>query len=436
MTVTGCHVMAKPTGSVCNIDCSYCFYLEKDALYPERNQNWRMSDETLELYIRQHIAAQKGNHVVFAWQGGEPTMMGLAFFHRVVELCKKHATGKTIEHAIQTNGMLMNEEWASFFAEYRFLVGISIDGPAHLHNQYRQNRAGKGTYERVMNAIDLLKRFNVDFNTLTVVGKHNVGHAREVYEFLLNAGSRYIQFIPLVERISTTDSSILQLVLPGESAARLAPWTVPSWQYGDFLSQIFDIWVRRDIGRISVQMFDVAMAAWTGQPPVLCVHAETCGHAFALESNGDLYNCDHFVYPEHLLGNIHQHDIHELNNSEKAAAFGNDKRDKLTPDFRRCKFRFVCHGGCPKHRFAVSPGGHPGHNYLCIGYKHFFKHISPEMSALQAMLSKGYPAEALMYALAQKNMVLEKTNRNSWCPCGSGKKYRKCCGSQSLSGRP
>lgn len=431
MAVAGCHVMAKPTGSVCNIDCTYCFYLEKEALYPERNKNWRMTDETLETYIQQHIAAQRGDHVLFAWQGGEPTMMGLDFFRRVVALCAKYANGKKIEHALQTNGIVLNDEWASFFAENQFLIGLSIDGPAHLHNQYRVNRAGKGTHEQVVTAMALLKAHNVAFNTLTVVGKHNVGHAREVYDFLLAAGSRHMQFIPLVERMSTEESSVLNLVLPGESAATLAPWTVPSWQFGEFLNQIFDIWIQRDVEHVSVQMFDVALAAWTGQPPVLCVHSETCGHAFALESNGDLYNCDHFVYPEHLLGNIHQHSIEEMNNSEQANAFGLAKRETLTPDCRRCDYRFACHGGCPKHRFAVSPTGHPGHNYLCAGYKHFFQHVTRYMNVWRELMANGYPPAAIMQWVAQeRSAAAQAVNRNDPCPCGSGRKYKKCCGAQ------
>lgn len=428
MTITGCHVMAKPTGSVCNIDCTYCFYLEKEALYPERNTRWQMSDETLERYIGQHIDAQSGDNVTFAWQGGEPTMMGLAFFRRVIALCDKYANGKKITHALQTNGILLDDAWARFFAEHRFLIGLSIDGPAPLHNQYRVNRTGKGTHDRVMAAMALLKAHHVEFNTLTVVGKHNVEHACEVYEFLVAAGSRYIQFIPLVERLSNDASSALQLVLPGESAARLAPWTVPSWQFGDFLRQIFDVWVRRDVERVSVQMFDVAMAAWTGQPPVLCVHSATCGHAFALESNGDLYNCDHFVYPEHKLGNIHQQTIHELNHSERAIAFGEAKETTLTADCRRCEFRPVCHGGCPKHRFAVSPNGHPGHNYLCAGYKHFFKHITPYMNVWQQLLESGYPPSSIMQWLANEEpQAVAAVRRNDPCPCGSGRKYKKCC---------
>lgn len=431
MTVTGCHVMAKPGSSVCNIDCTYCFYLEKKALYPERHQTWKMSDDTLERFIQQHIAAQHGKHVNFAWQGGEPAMMGLPFFQRAIELCEKYSAGKTITHSLQTNGVLLNEAWAKFFARHGFLIGLSIDGPAHLHNQYRVNRAGKGTHKQVMAAMALLKSCKVEFNTLTVVGKHNVGHAREVYEFLRAAGSRYIQFIPLVERLSTEASSVLKLVMPGESAAQLAPWTVPSWQYGDFLCQIFDIWIRRDVEDIYVQMFDVALAAWTGQPPVLCVHSETCGHALALESNGDLYNCDHFVYPDHLLGNIHTQSIQDLNNSEQAIAFGEAKRERLTPDCRRCDYRPVCHGGCPKHRFAISPSGHPGHNYLCAGYKHFFRHITRYMNVWRELLDQGYPQSAIMRWLATAVHIKEgPAARNALCPCGSGKKYKRCCGRQ------
>lgn len=429
MVVADCHVMAKPSGAVCNIDCTYCFYLEKAALYPERNKNWRMTDETLEQFIRQHIAAQRGEQINFAWQGGEPTLMGLPFFQRVVALCEQYANGRRITHTLQTNGILLNEAWVAFFAEQNFLIGLSLDGPAHLHNQYRVNRAGKGTHAQTMAAMALLKAHKVEFNTLTVVGKHNVDHAREVYEFLLEAGSRYIQFIPLVERISTNASSRLNLVMPGESAAMLAPWTVPAWQYGEFLNQIFDLWVRRDVDGVYVQMFDLALAAWMGQPPVLCVHAETCGHAFALEANGDLYNCDHYVYPEHLLGNIHQQSIQALNNSERAIIFGEAKRERLTADCRRCDYRFACHGGCPKHRFAVSPSGLPGHNYLCAGYQHFFQHISRYMNVWRGLLTQGYPPSAIMPWLAQKApKAAEAVGRNDLCPCASGKKYKRCCG--------
>ncbi|MDV7105128.1 anaerobic sulfatase maturase [Vibrio sp. TH_r3] len=428
--ITGCHVMVKPTGSVCNIDCSYCFYLEKEALYPDRNNNWRMSDETLETYIIQHIAAQSGEHVDFSWQGGEPTLMGISFFKKAVALCKQYANGKIIHHSLQTNGILLNDEWGAFLAKHNFLIGLSIDGPQHLHDKYRKTRSGKGTYSQVMGAINILKKYNIEFNTLTVVGQHNAQYAKEVYQFLISIGSRHMQFIPLVERISNApEPPSLKLVMPGESMATLAPWSVPSWQFGEFLNQIFDVWVRRDIGQISVQMFDIALNVWCGQPAGLCVLSPTCGHAFALESNGDLYNCDHFVYPEHKLGNIHIKTITEMNNSNAAIAFGLSKAESLTTDCRNCEYLAACYGGCPKHRFAISPSGEIGHNYLCKGYKHFFKHVDPYLQKMQKLLVAGYPASTLMqHLIIDTPLQTGKKGRNEPCPCNSGKKFKKCCG--------
>lgn len=398
-----CHVMAKPGGAKCNIDCKYCFYHEKQSLYPQRKQHWKMSEETLEEYVKQHIAAQHSHPVTFSWQGGEPLLLGLPFFKRVVELCQRYGQGVKITHTLQTNGILLNEEWATFLAQHRFMVGLSVDGPETLHDRYRISHSGKGSHRFVMKALSLLHRFQVDFNTLTVVGHHNVAHAGEVYEFLRHSGSRYMQFIPLVERVSTEANPRLKLVTPDERKARLAPWSVPSKQYGEFLSQVFDIWIRRDIGQIAVQMFDVAIAAWTRQPAVLCVHAETCGHAFALEANGDLYNCDHYVYPQHLLGNIHHGSIDAINNSEAAMAFGLAKKLTLTDDCKVCQFRFACQGGCPKHRFSRSSSGTAGHNYLCAGYQHFFKHIQPVMNLWAALLARGCPPAALIQYLRKQH---------------------------------
>ncbi|ENZ7914657.1 anaerobic sulfatase maturase [Klebsiella aerogenes] len=401
-----CHVMAKPGGAKCNIDCKYCFYHEKQALYPQRRQNWRMSEATLDEYIKQHIAAQHGNPVVFSWQGGEPMLLGLSFFQRAIRLCHRYGQGQKIHHTLQTNGILMNEEWATFLSQNHFMVGLSVDGPEVLHDRYRVSQSGKGSHRSAMHALLLLQRYQIDFNTLTVVGRHNVSHAREVYEFLHHSGSRHMQFIPLVERISTDSGSPLQLVPPETENACLAPWSVPSHQYGEFLSQIFDIWIQRDIDQVVVQMFDVALAAWTRQPPVLCVHAECCGHAFALEANGDLYNCDHYVYPEHLLGNIHKHSIDAMNNSKPAITFGQDKKLTLTAECKICQFRFVCHGGCPKHRFAPSPSGGNGHNYLCAGYQHFFRHIQPVMNLWASLLACGCPPIQLKQSLRQLHRTL------------------------------
>ncbi len=318
-TPTSCHVMAKPTGSVCNIDCDYCFYLEKEKLYPERQNNWRMSDATLEAYIKQTIEAQKNNHVQLTWQGGEPTLMGLTFFQKAVELSKRYAGNKTVEHSFQTNGLLLNDDWCRFFKQHNFLVGLSIDGPADLNDCYRKNRAGKPTHVKVMKAIELLKKHNVDFNTLTVVNRENVTYPDRVYQFLKDIGSTYIQFTPLVEREArVAKSDQLRLVLPHEALADVTEWSVPARQYGEFLNAIFDQWVRKDIGRVYINMFDSTLSSWFGENPSICHFAQRCGHAFALEANGDLYNCDHYVYPEHLLGNIHDKSIEECNTSRQA----------------------------------------------------------------------------------------------------------------------
>lgn len=433
-TPTSCHVMAKPTGSVCNIDCDYCFYLEKEKLYPERSQNWRMSDETLEAYIRQTIEAQKDGYVQITWQGGEPTLMGLAFFEKAVSLSKKHAGNKQVEHSFQTNGLLLNDDWCRFFKQNDFLVGLSVDGPADLNDCYRKNRAGKPTHAKVMEAVKLLKKHSVAFNTLTVVNRENVKHPQRVYQFLKDIGSTYIQFIPLVEREAREENDDqLRLVLPNETLADVTKWSVPARQYGEFLNVIFDMWVRKDIGRVYVNMFDSALSSWFGERQGICHFSERCGHAFALESNGDLYNCDHYVYPEHMLGNIHDKSISECNASAKAIQFGKDKQETLNSDCKHCKYKFACNGGCPKHRFAVSPNGLPNHNYFCMGYQLFFEHTAIYMQEMCNLLKQGRSPAELMWTLnyrqpVTKVMPSDSLGRNSPCPCGSGKKYKRCCG--------
>ncbi len=444
-----CHVMAKPTGSVCNLDCTYCFYLEKNALYPERKQEWRMSDVTLEAYIKQTIAAQGNNHVQFTWQGGEPTMMGLDFFKKAMVLCERHANGKQLEHTFQTNGILLNDAWCEFFKQHNFLVGVSIDGPQDLHDAYRVTRSGKPTHAQVMQSIQLLKKHNVEFNTLTVINQTNVQHPLRVYQFLKEIGSTYLQFIPLVERQKdTVAQQELKLVLPNEPLARVTPWSVPSLQYGEFLAKVYDVWVRKDVGRVFVNMFDSVLSSWCGQQSGMCHFVERCGHAFALEANGDLYNCDHYVYPEHRLGNIHEKSISECNQSQQAIEFGLKKHSTLTADCKQCPFKFACNGGCPKHRFERSPNGHPNHNYFCKGYKHFFAHSAETMKEMRRLISVGRYADEIMQALAyqeagnshnrvsialktpqtkQKSATL---GRNSPCSCDSGVKYKHCCGAK------
>lgn len=432
-----CHVMAKPTGSVCNLDCSYCFYLEKHQLYPERQTNWRMSDDTLSSYIKQTIEAQSNNHVQFTWQGGEPTMMGLAFFEKAMQLCEQYGKGKKLEHTFQTNGILLNDAWCEFFKKHHFLVGVSIDGPQDLHDAYRVTRSGKQTHAQVMQGIEFLKKHGVEFNTLTVVNNENVKHPKRVYQHLKEIGSTYIQFIPLVERTKQTCSQTdLKLVLPDEPLAEVTSWSVPSQAYGEFLCDIFDVWVRKDVGSIFVNMFDSTLSAWCGQQSGMCHFTERCGHAFALEANGDLYNCDHYVYPEHCLGNIHHKSISECNNSQQAIEFGLQKQTTLTPDCKKCPFQFACNGGCPKHRFERSSSGHPGHNYFCQGYRKFFEYSAQYMKEMRRLLSVGRFADEIMWALAYQDVkltaVVSKSSvtigRNQSCSCGSGIKYKHCCG--------
>lgn len=435
---SSCHVMAKPSGSICNLDCEYCFYLEKEKLYPERNKNWKMDDATLEAFIKQQIEAQDGEHVDIAWQGGEPTLMGIDFYKKAVEYSKKYANGKQIHHGFQTNGILINDEWSEFFKLNNFLIGISVDGPAELHDAYRVNRSGKGTHEKVMQGIACLKKHGVPFNTLTVVNNLNAQQPKTVYRFLKSIGSEYMQFIPLVERRTQQgDDNTLQLIHPDQDLeSSVTSWSVPSWQYGEFLNQIFDDWLIADVGRIYVQTFDSTLANWCGQPSGICIFSPTCGNALALEANGDLYSCDHYVYPEYKLGNIHDISIRDLNRSDSAVEFGQDKLTRLTPDCQACEFKFACHGGCPKHRFTLSPKAFPHHNYLCKGYFHFFSHSAPYMAAMRDLIKQNRaPAEIMGLVHQHKqqqsttaHLGAQNVGRNDKCPCGSGKKFKRCCG--------
>ncbi len=428
-----CMVMAKPSSSKCNLDCSYCFYLEKEKLYMDKEQ-WKMDDETLSLYVQQYIEAQAGSEVQFSWQGGEPTLMGIEFFEKAVQLADKYSAGKRISHSIQTNGILIDDKWCQFFKQNNFLVGISIDGPKDLHDKYRVNRAQRGSFDKVVEAIKLLSNHKVDFTTLTVVSDANARSPLEVYRFLKSLGSQYMQFIPLVERetISETQDG-LTLVSPDWVDAKVTPWSVGSLEYGQFLTSIFDEWLKADVGKVFIQTFDNSISSWMGEHPGICVFAETCGHALAMESNGDMYNCDHFVYPEHSLGNIHQISITEMNNSPQAIKFGQDKKALLTPDCKSCEYRFACNGGCPKHRFAISPTGSPRHNYFCSGYKHYFKHIEKTMGQIRGLILNNHPVNDIMLVKSFEDMSAKKLkgekklSRNDPCFCGSGKKYKNCC---------
>ena len=388
-----CQVMIKPTGSVCNLDCQYCFYLEKEKLYPDRNNNFRMSESTLENLVQQHIAAQEIDEVIFAWQGGEPTLMGIDFYRKAVALQKRYANGKRVINTFQTNGVLVDDRWCAFFKEHAFLVGISIDGDAVMHDKWRVTRSGKPTHKKVEQAIYSLRRHGVEFNTLTVVSQANASQPLDVYRYLKDAGSQYMQFIPLVERGNITGDG-KQLAHPKESQTQVMPWSVGSMQFGKFLSAIFDVWIREDIGNISVQLFEQTLAAWCELPPQVCIFAPRCGSAFALEMNGDVYNCDHYVYADYKLGNINQTSLKEMNNGAQNLGFAENKYRNLSGECHSCTWLFACYGGCPKHRFLPSLSGDTKQNYLCEGYRYFFDHTAEIMGAMKTLFQHGHsPAD-------------------------------------------
>jgi uncharacterized protein len=385
------HIMAKPHGPICNLDCTYCYYLEKENLYGKGGRDYRMRDDVLDAYIRQYIVAQPGEHVSFAWQGGEPTLLGIPFFERVLELQQRYAGGKKIDNAFQTNGTLLDDAWGEFLASNNFLIGLSVDGPEDIHDTYRVDKGGKPTFARVMRGLDVLKKHGVAFNTLTVINRRNSYRALDVYRFLKQIGSKYLQFIPVVEQVAEQpDSNGLVLIKPfSRQKASVSEWSVEPLQFGKFLTSIFDEWVRRDVGRTFVQIFDVALESWANVPQSLCVFAPKCGQAMAVEHNGDLYSCDHFVYPENRLGNILETAMSGLVSSQQQARFGNAKEAALPSDCRQCDVRFACNGECPKHRFTATSSGEYGLNYLCAGYKHFFHHIDPYMRFMANELKHG-----------------------------------------------
>ncbi len=417
------HVMTKPSGAICNLDCKYCYFLSKERLYP--NSEFRMTENLLEEYTRQYIEAQRVPEVTFAWQGGEPTLMGLDFFQQVVGYQQKHKKpGMRIFNSFQTNGVLLDDEWAAFFKANDFLIGLSVDGPQHLHDAFRVDKGGQPTFERVMRGRKFLEKHGVEFNILCTVHAANADHPLDIYRcFRDEFGTQFMQFIPIVERANETGY---------QEGNEVTERSVTAEQYGRFLCTIFDEWVQNDVGRMYVQIFDVALAAWSGQRPGLCIFEKTCGTALALEHNGDLFSCDHYVEPDYRLGNILDVPLLDLISSKRQHEFGQHKADSLPQYCRDCEVRFVCNGGCPKNRFIETPDGEPGLNYLCAGYRMFFNHVNRPMQMMAGELRAGRAPANVMFMLAREKLELEKrftqTKRNDPCPCGSGLKFKKCHG--------
>ncbi len=407
------HVLAKPTGPICNLDCTYCFFLSKEALYP--GDRFRMGDDVLEQYVRQLLEAHRGAPLVtIAWQGGEPTLMGVDFFRRAVELAESLAPpGQRLEHTIQTNATLLTDEWGELLARHRFLVGISIDGPPALHDAYRVDKRGEPTSAKVLRGLAVLKAHEVDWNVLCTVHAANQHQPLEVYRYLRDdLGATHIQLIPIVERDNETGF---------QEGDRVTERSVDPEAWGEFLVAVFDEWLAHDVGRVFVPHFDAALASWVGAPASLCIFAETCGDAVALEHNGDVYSCDHFVEPAHLLGNLRETHLVELLASPQQRAFGAAKRDSLPRQCRECDVRFACHGECPKNRFATTADGEPGLNHLCAGYLRFFHHVDGPMRLMADLLRQGRYADEI-------GALFARAPRNEPCPCGSGRKAKHCHG--------
>jgi len=418
------HVLAKPTGAICNLDCSYCFYLTKEELYP--GSKFRMSDEVLASYLEQVISSEPGDIVTVAWQGGEPTLLGVDFYRRAAELAAERLpAGKRVRWTMQTNGTKLDDEWCELFREHDYLIGLSIDGPRELHDAFRRDKRGGGTFDSVFAAARLLQRHAVDVNVLTCVHSANGDHGLDVYRFIRDElGARYLQLIPIVERVDESGETGHR-----QTGTEVTARTVGAEQWGDFLIEVFDEWIGRDVGEVFVLMFDWALAAWLGLESPTCIFRERCGGALALEHTGDLYSCDHFVDPEHLLGNIRETSMRELVSSDRQRQFGADKEGTLPRYCRECEVRFACNGECPKNRFIATPDGEQGLNYLCAGYKAFFNHIDEPMGAMAELVRSGQPADRVTEVLAERERSrYAGTGRNDPCPCGSGRKFKRCHG--------
>lgn len=396
-------VMAKPIGPLCNLNCKYCYYLEKRELF-KQGQNTRMSGEVLERFIQQYISSQRTSSIQFYWQGGEPTLLGVEYFQEIVRLQEQYSDGRQISNSIQTNAVLLDDEWCEFLAENRFLVGVSIDGPAELHDKFRLDNKQNPSHSRVIEAIERLQAHGVEFNSLTVVNRVNGNHSLKVYQYLRDLGIEFMQFIPLVERKMGNKRFKKDAALAGppdlSSAlvehAKVTSWSVRPEQYGRFLTTIFDEWISKDVGSIFIQAFETAIRQWMGDDSDICVFAKECGHCVALEHDGSIYACDHYVYPNYHLGNLMNAPISEIVNQDRQHAFGSMKESTLSDVCRTCPVGWVCNGGCPKHRFIRTSNQNSGMNYLCAGYKEFFQHIEPTLLRLRRLLYSGQPAARIM----------------------------------------
>jgi uncharacterized protein len=417
------HIMTKPRGPICNLNCAYCYYLPKEQMYPD--SEFRMSDEVLESFTKQYIESQQVPEVTFGWQGGEPLLIGIEFFARAVAYQEKYRKpGVRIINTLQTNGTLIDEAWAKFFHDHNFLVGLSLDGPQPMHDAYRLDKADNPTWENVMRGKRLMDEYEVEHNILCTVHAANAPHPVETYRFFRDVvKAEFIQFIPIVRRDNATGH---------QEGLDVRDQSVTAEQYGQFLIGIFDEWVRHDVGRVFVQIFDVALAAWSGQRPGLCVFEPTCGLGLAMEHNGDLYACDHYVEPNYLLGNIMETPMLDLVASEQQRAFGQAKLETLPQQCIDCEVRFICNGGCPKNRILVTGEGKPNLNYLCNGYKSFFKHVDRPMRMMVDELRHRRAPANVMHMINEEDMTRERAfaaaNRNDPCPCGSGKKFKHCHG--------
>jgi uncharacterized protein len=394
------YVMLKPGGSACNLNCTYCYYLEKEYLYPSVKSQL-MSDQLLEKFIEQYLDSQTQPQVMFTWHGGETLLRPISFYKKALELQKKYARGRTIDNSIQTNGTLLTDAWCEFFKENNFLVGISIDGPQEFHDEYRRNKGGLPTFVKVMKGINLLKKHGVEYNAMAVVNDYNADYPVEFFNFFKQIDCRYIQFAPIVERLGNRTDG-LKLSAPHEEAV-LTDFSVSPVQWGKFLCGLFDEWIKEDVGKFYIQMFDSTLANWVGEQPGICTLARHCGHAGVMEFNGDVYSCDHFVFPEFKLGNLNTDTLTSMMYSEKQLKFGTDKHDKLPRQCKECEFLFACNGECPKNRFAYTKDGEPGLNYLCAGWKMFYGHVAPYMDFMKhELLNERAPANVMEWAKTYK----------------------------------